>query len=266
MTTRVAPDEQPVREVDRNGRHLRVEPSPRWVRGTWGGETIVDSKRVLLVLADRRPPTYYFPTQDILLEHFQPSERVAKLPVLGETHFWHLGSGNDRIENAAFTHTDLIKELAPLQDHVAIKWQALDHWYEENEEVFVHARNPYTRVDAIQSSRRVRVAIDGQTVADSERPVLLFETGLPTRYYLPKGDVRMDMLKPSDSQTSCPYKGTASYWNVTIRDKEYPDIVWEYPDPLSESGKVKDLLCFYNEKVDIYVDGELQLRPKTPWS
>ena len=116
------------------------------------------------------------------------------------------------------------------------------------------------------SSRHVQVVVDGVTVADSQRPHLLFETGLPTRYYIPQDDVRMAYLEISDTQTRCPYKGIASYWSVKTGDKVYKDLVWSYPEPVPECPRVKDLLCFFNEKVDLYVDGELQERPNTPWA
>ncbi len=265
MTVRSAADSN-VRDIDQDDHHLHVEPSPRWVRGELDGEMLVDSRQVLLVIPDHRPPTYYFPKKDIRMARMAASDRVAHFPILGEAHFWNLPRDNGAIENAGFEHSALPDILSPLRDHVAFKWQALDHWYEEDEKVFVHPRNPYTRVDAIQSSRHVRIEVDDQTVADSRRPVLLFETGLPTRYYLPKDDVQMVRLQPTDTHTSCPYKGTASYWSLNLNAKVYPDLVWGYPNPLPESGKIKDMVCFYNEKVNIYVDDELQPRPQTAWS
>lgn len=255
-----------VRDITRDGHQLRVEPSPRWVRGEFEGEMVVDSRQVLLVLPDHRPPTYYFPRKDILIGHLRASDRLAHFPILGDTQFWDLAGSGEVISNAAFEHTALPDDLSPLRDYVAFKWNAMDHWYEEDEEVFVHARNPYTRIDAIRSTRHVRVEVNGRTVADSHAPVLLFETGLPTRYYLPKEDIQMAWLQPTDTHTSCPYKGTASYWNLSVDGTEYPDFVWGYPDPIPEADKVKGMYCFYNEKVDIYVDGELQPRPQTPWS
>jgi uncharacterized protein (DUF427 family) len=142
----------------------------------------------------------------------------------------------------------------------------MDGWYEEEEEIFVHPRDPYKRIDAVPSSRHVRIVINGETVADTRRPVLLFETGLPTRYYIPSEDIRMELFEPAVGTTSCPYKGVASYWSAKIGDKVFRNIVWSYLDPIPECPKIRGLLSFFNEKVDIYVDGELQPRPKTPWS
>ena len=129
-----------------------------------------------------------------------------------------------------------------------------------------HPRDPYSRVDILASSRHVRVEVDGVTVAESRQPRILFETGLPPRYYIPLTDVRIDLLRPSDTLSHCPYKGTASYWSVDAGHGVRPDLVWMYRAPLPESQKIAGLACFYNEKADIYVDGELQQRPRTIFS
>jgi uncharacterized protein (DUF427 family) len=134
----------------------------------------------------------------------------------------------------------------------------MDAWFEEDEEVFVHPRDPYTRVDILPTSREVRVELDGVTIARSTSARLLFETGLPVRYYLPKPHVRMDLLTPTPTVTACPYKGTAEYWSVTVDGTEHPDLVWSYRTPLPESQKIAGLMAFYNDKVDIYVDGVRQ--------
>lgn len=138
-------------------------------------------------------------------------------------------------------------------------------WYEEEEEIFVHARDPYKRVDVLPSARHVRVVIAGETVADTHQPFLLFETSLPTRYYLPTKDVRQEVLEPSDTTSQCPYKGRAAYWSVSIEDRVVKDVVWSYRDPIPECPKIRGLMCFFNERVDIYVDDELQMRPHSPW-
>jgi uncharacterized protein (DUF427 family) len=132
----------------------------------------------------------------------------------------------------------------------------MDSWFEEDEEVFVHARDPYKRIDALRSSRHVRVEVDGVVLAESDHPTILFETSLPPRYYLPKVDVRMDLLEPTDTVTRCPYKGQARYWSARIGDRLEQDIAWSYPSPFPESQPVMALVCFYNERVDLIVDGE----------
>jgi uncharacterized protein (DUF427 family) len=239
-----------------------IEPSPRRVRAFFGGRLVADSKRPLLVWEPRRLVDYWFPVEDVrmdLLSPARPGEETA-------TARWHLKVGERVAENAAWSYPEPDAERAQLKGHIAFFWKALDAWFEEDEEVFVHPRDPYHRVDVMHSSRHVRVESNGQVLAETTRPRLLFETGLPVRYYIPKLDARMELLEPTDSSTSCPYKGNAVYWSARVGDDVLKDIVWSYPFPIPESAKIQDLLCFYNEKVDIYVDGELQERPVTPWS
>lgn len=147
-----------------------------------------------------------------------------------------------------------------------IDWNAVDAWFEEDEEVFKHPRDPYHRVDALHATRRVVVRIDGTVVADSSNPRFLFETGLPTRYYLPKLDVRMDLLHPTDTRSVCPYKGTAQYWSASIESVQHTDIAWGYADPVPEAAKIAGLVCFYNEKVDVELDGVALSRPISPFA
>jgi uncharacterized protein (DUF427 family) len=142
----------------------------------------------------------------------------------------------------------------------------MDEWFEEDEPIYVHPRDPYTRVDILASTRRVVVEVDGQVVADSSQPRILFETGLPPRYYVPLTDVRMELLRPSATQTHCPYKGTATYWSLVVDGAVREDVVWIYRSPFAESQKIAGLACFYNEKVDISLDGVPQDRPHTHFS
>jgi uncharacterized protein (DUF427 family) len=142
----------------------------------------------------------------------------------------------------------------------------MDAWFEEDEEVFVHPRDPHTRIDVLGSSRHIEILVDGVKIADSHQPRILFETGLPARYYLPRTDVRMDLLRPSATETQCPYKGTATYWSVVIDGTVHADLLWTYRTPTPESQKVAGLVCFYNERVDVVIDGVAQERPKTKFS
>lgn len=204
----------------------RFEPTPKRIRAVCDGKTIVDTTNAILVWEHEYYPRYYFPIGEL-------AEQC------------HDTSGAGAIEG-----------------YVALKWDEMDSWFEENEEVFVHPRDPYTRIDALPSNRSVRVEIDGETVAESTNPVILFETGLPERYYLPAADVRQDLLTPSDTTSACPYKGVANYFSVG----DHADIVWTYPSPLRESSPVEGLLAFYNEKVDLIVDGQRCERPSTKFS
>jgi uncharacterized protein (DUF427 family) len=147
------------------------------------------------------------------------------------------------------------------------EWEAMDHWFEEDEEVFVHPRNPYTRVDALRSTRPVRVELEGLVLASSSAPVMVFETGLPTRYYLNPTEVRFDRMVPSPTVTRCPYKGTTSgYWSVVDHGTVRPDLAWTYAFPTRQLSPIAGLVAFYNERVDLFVDGELLERPRTHFS
>jgi uncharacterized protein (DUF427 family) len=237
---------------------VRFEPSPRWVRTVFGAATVADSKHMRLLYEPGHLPVYYFPESDVRMDLLAPG---GSGPREGAEYF-ALWTANRSADNAAWRHRD-----GELTGYVAFDWNSMDGWFEEDDEVFVHPRDPYKRIDVLRSSRHVRVVVGGETVADTGRPSLLFETHLPTRYYIPRMDVRMDLLTPSDTHSRCPYKGVASYWSVNASGQTYPDIVWTYPVPIPECPKIEQLLCFFNERVDaIYVDGELQEKPQTKWS
>ena len=243
-----------------------VEPSARWVRVKFGGAVIADSRRTLLLRQVGGPgqmPTYYFPQEDVRMDTLVSSGGVSSD---GAVAYKTIRIGDRVAENAAWIVQDAPSHVAALQGYVSFAWDKMDAWYEEEEEVFVHARDPHHRVDVLASSRHVQVVIAGETVAETRRPHLLFETFLPTRYYIPREDVRMDLLELTDLKTRCPFKGIASYWSVRIGDHVAKHVVWSYPDPIPECPKIKGLLCFFNERVDLYVDGERQPRPQTPWS
>ncbi|MFD3707463.1 DUF427 domain-containing protein [Nocardia sp. NPDC058658] len=246
---------------DRRGR-VKVETGQKRVRAYLRGKLVADTLRPLLVWEVPYYPTYYVPLTDVRAD-LDPNGITEHSPSRGDATGYDVAVDGLRAEGAALRYLD--SPLSELKDAVRLDIAAFD-WFEEDEQIFVHPRDPYARVDILGSSRHVRVEIDGVTVADSHAPRILFETGLPARYYLPLTDVRMDLLAPSDTHTSCPYKGTADYWNVQIGDSEHADVVWIYRTPLPESQKVAGLACFYNEKVDIYLDGVLQDRPHTPFS
>ena len=243
---------------------VRIEPGSKRIRVYLGGEIIADSTGVLLVWEKPYYPTYFFPEADVRMALLNPTDHTKRSPSRGEAKFFTVKGGTSTAENAAYHHPD--SPIPELPGHIAFVWDAMGAWFEEDEQVFVHARDPYTRVDILASSRHIEVKVNGTTVADSHHPRLLFETGLPTRYYLPKTDVRMDLLEPTGTQTHCPYKGTAQYWSVEVDGEVHQDIVWGYRTPVEESMRVAGLVSFYDEKVDVYVDGELQQRPKTIFS
>lgn len=239
-------------------------PGGRRVRAMFGGQTVADSQRALLVVERQRLPMYYFPLEDVGREFLSPTGYTETHAGQGEAAYWSIAVGKKTAEKAAWSYAK--PEHAELAGHIAFAFNKMDAWFEENDEIFAHPRSPLHRVDVLNSTRHVKVVIDGEVVAESSQPRMLIETGLPTRYYLPKLDVRLELLTPTATHTRCPYKGEASYWSVTVKGTEYRDIVWGYPAPIPECPKIENLLCFYNEKVDLYVDGELQARPKSPWS
>ncbi len=247
-------------------REIPFLPWPRRVRAMLAGETVADSSRVRLLLEPGRLPVYYFPAEDVRRDLLVASGTTSDAPSKGVATHWHVKVGDRVSSDAAWEYREPTDYAAALAGHIAFYWDRLDAWYEEDDEVFVHPRDPYHRVDVVSSSRHVRVEVDGVTVADTHRPRLLFETGLPTRYYIPKLDVRLDVLERSDSVTSCPYKGTASYFHVRVGDRLHDDLLWVYESPIPECPKIENLLSFFNERADIFVDGELQEKPKTPWS
>ncbi|HEY1795548.1 MAG TPA: DUF427 domain-containing protein [Stellaceae bacterium] len=246
---------------------ITFEPSPRRVRVKFGGETIADSTAANLLFETRHLPVYYFPRADVRMDLLRPTEHHTYCPYKGTASYWTIAAGGRESENAVWGYPDPFDEVAPIRDYVALYWKQADSWWEEDEEIFVHARDPYKRVDVIASSRPVKVLLGGEVVAETTRARFLFETRLPTRYYIPAEDVRMELLVPTEKVSACPYKGTARYWTARIGGQEYPDIVWGYPEPIPECPKIKGLLCFFNEQVDaIFVDGVEVPRPVTPWS
>ena len=183
-----------------------------------GGEVVVDTTHPLLVWENPHYPAYYLPRADVTAALI-PTGTTTHSPSRGDAVHYTVKAGGKELVDAAWQYPD--SPLEELRDHVRFDWNALDAWFEEDEEVFVHPRSPYARVDILPSSRHVRVLIDGVVVADTHRPWLLFETGLPVRYYVPKIDVRMELLEPTDSHTACPYKGIASYWTAS-RERPAP--------------------------------------------
>jgi len=244
---------------------VRVLPNPKWIRGTYRGRTVVDSRNARMVWEVPYYPAWYFPIEDVHAE-LRDNGQVLRSPSRGPgTRYDLIVEGvSDIILDGAWQH--LGSPVEGLRGLVRLEWDAMDSWFEEDVEVFVHPRSPEVRVDILPSSKHVRVIIDGEVVADSTRARILFETNLPPRYYLPQTDVRMDLLTPTATSSACPYKGWANYWNVTVKGTTHTDFAWSYRSPLPESTAISGLVCFYNEKVDIEIDGQAVPRPKTKFS
>jgi uncharacterized protein (DUF427 family) len=248
--------------ADPRGR-VRAEPGAKRVRVLLGGEAVVDTTTPWLVWEGAPYPAYYLPRKDVLAQ-LEPTGRTVHSPSRGDATVYDVHVGDHVAREAAWAYPD--SPMPELRDLVRFEWGAFDDWLEEDELVYVHPRSPYVRVDILSSSRRVQVALDGVELADSSQPRILFETGLPPRYYLPLTDVRTELLRPSDKVTRCPYKGTATYWSIEVDGRCYEDYVWMYRSPLPESSRITGLACFFNERVDLTVDGVLQDRPRTPFS
>jgi uncharacterized protein (DUF427 family) len=247
------------------GRAVYMEPCPKRVRVLLGGETIADSRHVLLVSESGLQPTYYFPPEDVRADVLEPSDRHTRCPKKGEASYHTIRVGDAVVENGAWYYPNPLESAEPIKDLIAFYWDRMDHWYEEDEEVFVHPRDPYHRVDVIPTSRRLRFSLEGEVLAETDRAMALFESNLPTRWYVPREDVSAE-LEPTDTVTRCPYKGIASYYAVRRSGGELvKDLIWYYDDPLPAVGQIVGRVCFFNERVDVEVDGEPEERPETAW-
>ncbi len=245
---------------------IGFEPSSRWVRVLFGSQFIADSKHTRLLLPGG-PPYYYFPREDVRMDLLEPTDHSEQTSLLGKASFYTVKVGKYIAQNAAWTYTQPAAESIDLSAYVTFDWDKMDGWFEEDEEIYVHPHDPHKRIDILQSTRHVQVMVLGKTVADTHKPMLLFETGLPTRYYFPKLDVCLGLLEDSDKTTGCAYKGKARYYSVKVGDRIARNIAWYYPYPAAEAVKIAGRIAFFNEHVDaLYVDGEEQAKPKTYWS
>lgn len=262
---------------------LRIHPVAKWVRASWGDEVLVSSTAAILVWEPRRVvPSYAVPRGDVAAElvPWQPDAPIAEAAVPFDgagrrvldprTPFtahsipgtaYSLRTAAGDLPGAAFAPDD-----ADLAGHVVLDWNAFTRWWEEDDPVMGHPHDPFDRIDCLHSSRHVTIGSGGHLLADSTRSVMLFETPLPTRFYLPREDVAMDRLERSDRHTVCAYKGRASYWSARAGDRLLPDLAWTYEEPLHDALPVRGLVAFFTERLDLTVDGVLLPRPVTPWS
>lgn len=249
------------------GSVLYLEPTPKRIRVTVAGETIADSRGAMLLHESGHQPIYYFPPRDVRADVLERSERHTYCPKKGEASYHTIRVGEHVVDAGAWYYPDPLPHAPPiLQDLVAFYWGRVDGWFEEDEQVFGHPRDPYHRVDVRRSDRHVRISLHGQLLAESRRASALFESNLPTRWYLRREDVLAE-LAPSETTSYCPYKGRAGYHSVVLDGGETAgDLIWTYADPLPDAASIKDLLCFLNEQVEIELDGELQEQPESPWS
>lgn len=242
------------------GGELQMVPGDKWIRGTLGGKTVVDSRQFTFVWEIPYWPWWFFRRTDVDAELVELESTSPNGDPNGLVRY-DLMVGDRKLDGAARAYPD--SPHPGLRDLVAIEFDVLDHWFEEDVEVFVHPRSPFTRIDALASSRHVVVSIDGVVLAESHKPTVLYETGVPARFYLPLTDVNLELVQPNERTASCPYKGDSTFFSAQIGDHLVADIAWTYAFPRPESTPIAGLVSFYNEAVDIDIDGERIPRQRT---
>jgi len=233
-----------------------VQRGNKRVRAFSAGELVADARTPLLVWEHPYYPQYFFSASDLEVE-LRAGGHGPRSKVLGISEVFDVIIGERIVPRAARRYPEA--GVGELREAFGLTWEAFDTWMEEDEIVYTHPRSPYVRIDALASSRHVIATFNGVTVAESHRPVVLFETGLAARYYLPQADVRMDLLVPSATTSHCPYKGTAMYWTLATGDASLADVAWAYRTPLPESAKIAGLVAFWPEKssaLQVTVDGQ----------
>jgi len=245
---------------------LYFEDSPRRIRAHLGGETVVDSRHAKLLHEHGHVPVYYFPEADVRMDLLEATDHSTRCPWKGEASHWSVRAGDRVAENAVWSYPDPLDDAPPLAGHLAFHWRAMDEWLEVDEPDVVHARDPYTRIDVLETSRHVEVSLGGEVLADTRRARVLFESGLPPRWYIPREDVRMELLAETGDQTACAYKGFANALSIRVGDSEQDGLAWTYPEPRRDAEQVRDYVAFLNEGVDLRLDGEDQERPVTKFS
>jgi uncharacterized protein (DUF427 family) len=232
---------------------VRVETGAKRVRAFLDGHLVADTIRPLLVWEVPYYPAVYIPREDVRAE-LQPTGGSKRSPSRGDGQVHHVAVAGSIADDAALVYPS--SPIPEIEGHVRLDWPAMTSWFEEDEEVFTHARDPRTRLDILPTSRHIQVLLGDVVLAETTRGHVLFETHLPPRWYVPQVDVRMDLLRPSDTVTHCPYKGRAVHLSAVVDGQEVDDVAWSYPAPLPESQRILGLLAFYDQRVRVLVDGE----------
>ena len=246
-------------------RILLFEPFPRRMRASAAGEQVLDSRRGRLLYEHGVLPRCYFPRADVRMDLLERTDEVSESPLKGPTVHWRLRIADHVVEDAAISHPEPPEGAPALEDYVAPRWAAMDEWLEEDDVAVGHVRDPYHRVDVLPSSRHVIVRLGDEVLAESRRARVIYETGLPPRWYFPVEDVVAE-LRPTELETVCAYKGFANYWAVRAGDDAHVNLAWTYREPLHDAAAVADHVAFFNERVEIEVDGEVEPPVRTPWS
>jgi uncharacterized protein (DUF427 family) len=235
--------------IDGPAHKLLMQEFPRRLRATFGGEAVFDTIRGMLLHETGLPPQVYAPQDDIRAELLRPTDHHTYCPFKGTASYWSVVAGSQVAENALWAYPEPNPESQWLKGYAGFYWDAMDEWYDEDEPVAGRLRDPYHRVDVRRSSRPVRVLLGDAVLAKTRRPLLLSETGLPNRFYIPAADVRQDLLEASDTHTVCQYKGTASYWSVSAGDRKLTDAVFSYPQAQGDAAAVSGYLCFLHDEL-----------------
>lgn len=241
--------------LDGPAHKLLAHPFPRRVRAEFAGRTILDTRAGILLHETALLPRLYVPEADLDASAFVPSDRTTHCPFKGDATYRSLRVGDRTVQNALWAYPDPIPDASWLAGYASLYWDAADAWYDEDEQVFAHLTDPYTRVDIRPTSRHLQVLAGSEVVAESRHPLVLNETGLPARWYLSPQDVRVPLVA-SDTSFRCPYKGRSSYWTVRLADgREIADAAWSYPEPLPESARIAGAVCFAHADLTVLVDG-----------
>lgn len=230
---------------------LLLQPHAPRVRAEVDGRVVLDTVRGALLHESNLLPVLYVPREDVDAALLQPSETTTHCPFKGDASYEHLRVGERLVADAVWAYPAPVDAAAWLEGLVSLRHDAADRWLEEDEEVLGHLRDPYHRVDALRSSRRVVVRVGETIVGETTRPVLVAETGFPLRAYVPREDVREELLVPSDTSAVCPYKGVSRYWSVAVDGTTVTDAAWSYERPLREAEAAAGHLCFLADGVDV---------------
>lgn len=223
----------------------------RRVRALFGGEVVLDSENAKLLHESNLLPQLYVPREDVREDLLKATSHETHCPFKGDAAYFSVRAGERVADNAVWHYPAPIESADWLTDHLAVYWGAMDAWFDEDDEVFGHIRDPYHRVDIRNTSKHIRVRVGDTTIAETRRAKLLCETGLPKRWYIPPEDLDVDALAPSATHTVCPYKGTASYRSIQIGDTFVADAAWSYPEPLDGARAIAGYWCFNAEGVDV---------------
>jgi uncharacterized protein (DUF427 family) len=240
-------------ELDAPAHRLFFADYPRRLRAVVGDRVLLDTERGKLLYETGILPVPYAPLEDFDAGLLARTDHTTHCPFKGDASYWTVRAGETARENAVWAYEHPLTEAAWLRGYAAVYWDRVDAWFVEEEPVFGRLRDPYHRVDVHESSRPVLVRARGHVVALSERPKLLFETGLPRRVYVPRADVAAGVLAPAAKRTRCPYKGEASYWSLMVDGERIDDAAWSYDAPLPEALAVRGHVSFDAEGVEVEV-------------